>query len=264
MHKGRKRLIFSDTDIRTCRICGAEKLINDFINHERRDQHGVVYKQYEKICKKCNSVHNTGMIVGGCIDCGEKKEIYASGHNCKPCSAKRSREWRARKRKEGFCSCGREKAEGDLNKCLRCRKQKTIQGKRPCVKEYQIRNAVRISVMGKQRIREQKAIVLKQYGEACKCCGEARFEFLTIDHINSDGATHRKEIKTTTLYRWLIANNFPPGFQTLCMNCNFAKGKYGFCPHGNLPEALPPAISIQDMEVPPLMQAPHRYPIALE
>ena len=26
-------------------------------------------------------------------------------------------------------------------------------------------------------------------------------------------------------------NNYPEGFQVLCSNCNFAKGKYGSCPH---------------------------------
>ncbi len=31
---------------------------------------------------------------------------------------------------------------------------------------------------------------------------------------------------------WLKANNFPPGFQTLCHNCNIGKHRNkGICPH---------------------------------
>jgi hypothetical protein len=33
---------------------------------------------------------------------------------------------------------------------------------------------------------------------------------------------------------------FPPIFQVLCMNCNFAKGKLGFCPHIKKPQTLTP------------------------
>ena len=52
--------------------------------------------------------------------------------------------------------------------------------------------------------------------------------------MNNDGAKHRKEIGHggSLMYSWLIKNNFPPGFQLLCMNCNFAKGIHGgICPH---------------------------------
>lgn len=66
---------------------------------------------------------------------------------------------------------------------------------------------------------------------ACACCGEDMFEFLTIDHINNDGAIHRKNI-TNNLYTWLRKNNFPEGFQVLCWNCNCGKSiNGGICPH---------------------------------
>lgn len=86
----------------------------------------------------------------------------------------------------------------------------------------------------------QKQTVLRYYGEECACCGETRYPFLTIDHINGGGKRHRDEIKRkgNTFYTWLVQNNFPPGFRTLCWNCNRAyfyfKGK---CPHRN-PELL--------------------------
>jgi hypothetical protein len=63
------------------------------------------------------------------------------------------------------------------------------------------------------------------------CCGESHYEFLTIDHVNGDGADHRRETNNEDIYRWLERNNFPPGFRVLCMNCNFALGYHGYCPH---------------------------------
>lgn len=57
------------------------------------------------------------------------------------------------------------------------------------------------------------------------------YEFLEIDHVNNDGADHRRETGYTTIYRWLISHDFPEGFQTLCSNCNRARYRYGECPH---------------------------------
>lgn len=92
--------------------------------------------------------------------------------------------------------------------------------------------------MAAKRVRD-KQIVLNHYGRACVCCGEDTFEFLTLDHKNNDGAEHRRQIapngiKDGSVYRWLIKNGFPPIVQTMCMNCNWAKGKYGECPHTNI------------------------------
>ena len=67
----------------------------------------------------------------------------------------------------------------------------------------------------------------------CSCCGENKVEFLGIDHINGHGNEHRKSMKGTNIYRWLIKNDFPEGYQVLCHNCNLSKGFYGYCPHKN-------------------------------
>jgi hypothetical protein len=63
------------------------------------------------------------------------------------------------------------------------------------------------------------------------CCNTKEFLFLTIDHINNDGAKHRREAKFGSIYPWLSKNDYPIGFQVLCMNCNWAKAKNGTCPH---------------------------------
>lgn len=88
-------------------------------------------------------------------------------------------------------------------------------------------------------------------GPICKCCGETHMEFLSIDHVNNDGASHRRTLKGggcgEKLYDWLKRNKYPPGYQVLCMNCNFAKGHFGVCPHetekANQPSYSPPTAS---------------------
>lgn len=46
---------------------------------------------------------------------------------------------------------------------------------------------------------------------------------LSIDHINGDGRYHVKTFGRGHLYRWLKKNNYPKGFQVLCMNCQWIK-----------------------------------------
>lgn len=53
----------------------------------------------------------------------------------------------------------------------------------------------------------------------CACCGEDHIPFLHVDHVDGGGARHRKSVGD--VYRWIIKNNFPNGFRTLCANCNW-------------------------------------------
>lgn len=73
-------------------------------------------------------------------------------------------------------------------------------------------------------------------GYKCACCGETEPLFLTIDHIENNGAEMRKtgvhSRGGTQFYQWLRMNKFPDGFQVLCMNCNLGKHRNGgVCPH---------------------------------
>ncbi len=73
--------------------------------------------------------------------------------------------------------------------------------------------------------------VLSALGNKCACCGESRYEFLSVDHINNDGAKHRKSVKSC-IYWDIEKQGYPKEkFQILCHNCNFSKGAYGECPH---------------------------------
>lgn len=81
----------------------------------------------------------------------------------------------------------------------------------------------------KKRAKEQqlKKEVLTLYGGggcACVICGEIRLDCLSLDHINNDGYSERKKTGNgACLYYFLKKSNFPIGYQTLCMNCQFVK-----------------------------------------
>lgn len=88
----------------------------------------------------------------------------------------------------------------------------------------------------KRRNLELKKETLDHYGGHCQCCGETTLVFLALDHIDNNGATERKRVFNTHLaaghrfYKYLKDSGFPPGYQTLCHNCNWAKS-HGGCPH---------------------------------
>lgn len=80
--------------------------------------------------------------------------------------------------------------------------------------------------------RRLKKECLIAYGSKCSCCGEQQYEFLSLDHVNNDGAKHRKEIGGGgRIYAWAKKHSYPPNLQILCFNCNLSKGFHGYCPH---------------------------------
>jgi hypothetical protein len=89
---------------------------------------------------------------------------------------------------------------------------------------------------------------------ACSCCGESQLDFLTLDHINNDGARERKRLREVLgfypagvgYYRWLQKSGFPPGLQVYCANCNFSKSKHGECIHK---PKVTPASSVSEVYV---------------
>jgi hypothetical protein len=70
----------------------------------------------------------------------------------------------------------------------------------------------------------------------CACCGESEREFLTIDHTSEGGSRMNRELGIPRggmpLYSWLFKNNYPLGFELVCMNCNLSRAKHrGVCVH---------------------------------
>lgn len=74
-----------------------------------------------------------------------------------------------------------------------------------------------------------RKLFIKMYGEKCVCCGESNYEFLTIEHKH--GQVGKKKEGSYRAYRNAIKEYLPDVYEILCMNCNFSKGKYGYCPH---------------------------------
>jgi hypothetical protein len=73
------------------------------------------------------------------------------------------------------------------------------------------------------------------YGGECACCGEDEPMFLTIDHVNGNGAEERRVYKgghTSAFLRMIIDEGFPDRYQLLCWNCNCGRHRNGgVCPH---------------------------------
>lgn len=86
-----------------------------------------------------------------------------------------------------------------------------------------------------------KKKIFDHYGWVCNCCDETEPLFLTIDHVNNDGADHRRILANgkkwrsgmdLSVYRDIIKREFPADFQILCWNCNTGKQRNGgICPH---------------------------------
>jgi hypothetical protein len=86
----------------------------------------------------------------------------------------------------------------------------------------------------RKRYEHWRSDALGAYGNQCACCGETEPLFLEFDHLNNDGADHRKQIghSAKALVKWLRDHNYPEGFQILCANCNQGKKRnHGICPH---------------------------------
>jgi len=105
-------------------------------------------------------------------------------------------------------------------------------------KKWADKNRLVYEANRRQKVRE--AVFNAYGGFRCACCDESEPMFLTIDHVNNDGAEHRKKLKSkigksgTAFFDWLKRNNFPSGFQVLCRNCNWGKHvNHGTCPHNN-------------------------------
>lgn len=158
-----------------------------------------------------------------------------------------------RYRRLGLCTaCGKQPAPG-RKKCAECLRKFNEKSKRwrekaitsgLCVmcggaNDVAGRYCSRCKARRKAERDDLKLQVYEAYGgTVCRCCGETTVEFLTLDHVNNDGAKHRRQQSGRqngfcgqSISRWLRKNGFPPGFQVLCMNCNFARAKFGECPH---------------------------------
>jgi hypothetical protein len=128
----------------------------------------------------------------------------------------------------------------ERKRCPQCRQEK------PIGEFYLLPGGIRSHVWckvcnnehRKARFRADRLAALEHYGHgdvACRCCGERLIEFLALDHVNNDGATHRRELGISggaQFYAWLRKTGYTySGLVVACHNCNQARAMYGRCPH---------------------------------
>ena len=146
-----------------------------------------------------------------CSKCGQSKPItnFARrgpyrGTVCRKCLVMRYRAI-------GLCRCHNPVVKGKT-RCEQCLHRQRVNKHR--------------------RLLKDREAALTHYGARCSYCGEYIEPFLTIDHMNNDGAEHRRKLRAGghgghEPCAWLRKNGYPVGFQILCFNCNAAKDKLG-------------------------------------
>lgn len=148
---------------------------------------------------------------------------------CRICAKAKCKLRREKLKVEGKCvSCAKTATKGVL--CFSCYDS---------AKKWKVENPEKDSTFARIRHQNIKIDLFNSYG-GCKCscpggCEITALEFLSIDHIGGGGKQHvdntGRRLTGVALYRWLREHNHPEGFRVLCMNCNFAIGHHGYCPH---------------------------------
>lgn len=180
---------------------------------------------------------------GLCIRCGNP----ASGKTfCEECLAARRqsmREWyRNNPGKALDYSVTWKTKNRNKNLCVTCGQLAPVPGRLSC--EGCLKKARKRAKANQENRKAQDGAlrleVFGHYGGAiCACCGCIGILFLSLDHVDNNGAEHRRasreqKISITGIhfYARLKKQGFPPGFQVLCMNCNIGKHRNGgICPH---------------------------------
>ena len=142
-------------------------------------------------------------------ECAECKRTLPESETHRLCSPCRRRMYTA----SGRCNnCGRNIDSGlRCNQCLTSRRE-----------------------LAARNTKQLKQEMLAHYGRKCVCCDENNAAFLTLDHINNDGAAHRRNRADTGRYFYarVKKEGFPTNLQVLCFNCNIGKNhNAGICPH---------------------------------
>lgn len=103
-----------------------------------------------------------------------------------------------------------------------CKDYQNTPQRKQYIKDYQ--STPEYKEYHKEYNEKLKIEILSNYGNgkiACVKCGFLDIRALQVDHVNGGG--HKKGIRGSKLYKYLKDNNYPPGYQTLCANCNWIK-----------------------------------------
>lgn len=195
-----------------------------------------------KMSKSRRKLKDSRDLDGLCIRCGAP--ALEGFRNCLKCKEKDSGTKKKRKDKNLCVACGGEK-QSNTELCEECKEYRRVKKKlnieireqeNLCItcggqRDSEFKSCSLCRDKSKKLSKNLRVLVVNHYGGICNCCKESNLNRLTMDHINNDGAEHRREIGASNFYRWLKNNNFPEGFQVLCWNCNFCKYLEVECNH---------------------------------
>jgi len=144
-------------------------------------------------------------------------------------------------RKQSYCkACGREiqrehfRTNREQHRAWgRDWYQKNKKAQMASAKAWKAAHPDRVRELSRASRRKLRDAVFVGYGGKCSCCGEPEFAFLSLDHVLNNGAEERRLMGGSyfdRLYRRIVMAGFPPQYQVLCFNCNWAKS-HGGCPH---------------------------------
>ncbi len=178
-----------------------------------------------------------------CITCGETKplsDFYAGINQCKTCKREyvlayqKANPEKVREIQRRWREANREAERERTHRNYEADREAALERAR----QYHETN--REVILDRQRHHREtiRARVLAHYSPSspprCACPDCNVTENLTIDHVNGGGGEHRAELFGRDeagwhFYAWLVAENFPRGYQVLCMPCNSSKFKGERC-----------------------------------
>jgi len=189
-------------DTKTCSQCGLTKAISEF--YFNRTTH-----RYFAECKACQSIRRK--------DYKERNKEYLKEKN---------KEWAKANPEKVKASQLREKLRHPGRAAQRMR-------------NWVKANPERHTENQRRQYRGWHTKAFDGYGHKCVCCGESDTRFLTLDHVDEDGAKHREQLAFAgrrgtgvKLYKWIVSHGWPKTIQVLCYNCNCGRFRNGgICPH---------------------------------
>ena len=78
--------------------------------------------------------------------------------------------------------------------CGQCQEVELKKNQRFCYECALLRKTLSDQKNRSKYTRNKKILVFNHYGKVCQCCGEPRLTVLAIDHIDGNGAEHRRSI----------------------------------------------------------------------
>lgn len=173
------------------------------------------------------------IVTGNCAVCGKEFRDYASNRRkgeVLTCSPECRAAWTGVVNSIANGGDGLKRTKAEKDHLYYLSRSSQIRDR---MNRYYDQNRQVILSKKQQADRQLKAEVMEAYGGKCECCGEDHIEFLTIDHVNGDGAEHRSALgKGRRVYADIKRQGFPKDkYRCLCLNCNISLGFYGYCPH---------------------------------